>query len=63
MIVGYQVLTMVLLASFVTLVSCVAYSLTLNMEATCSTKMSVGFQRTSWYYIPENRTRITLSAM
>jgi hypothetical protein len=38
-----------------TLVSCSAYSSTLKMEATCSSEMSVSFQRTTWRYIPEDR--------
>jgi hypothetical protein len=37
-------------------VSCLAYSLTLKMEATCSSKTSVDFQQTAWHYIPEDRT-------
>jgi hypothetical protein len=35
---------------------CLAYSSTLKMEATCSSKMSVDFQRTKVLYIPEHRT-------
>jgi hypothetical protein len=35
------------------LVSCLVYSSTLKMEATCSCVTSVGFQRTTWRYIPE----------
>jgi hypothetical protein len=38
------------------LVSCLAYSLTLKMEATCSCKMLVDFQWTSQRYTPEDRT-------
>jgi hypothetical protein len=38
------------------LVSCLAYSVTLKMEATCSSKTLVDFQRTTWHYIPEDRT-------
>jgi hypothetical protein len=38
-----------------TLVSCLAYSLTLKTEASCSTEMSVDFQRTIRHYIPERR--------
>jgi hypothetical protein len=37
-----------------TLVSCLAYSSTLKMEAT-SSKTLVGFQQTTRYYISENR--------
>jgi hypothetical protein len=36
--------------------SCFAYSLTLKVEATCSSKTSVDFQRTTWHYIPQDRT-------
>jgi hypothetical protein len=35
------------------LVSCLAYSSTLKMEATCSFEMSVDFQRITWRYFPE----------
>jgi hypothetical protein len=45
-----------LLATFFTLVSCLAYSSTLKMEATYSSEMSVEFQRTIWRYIPEGKT-------
>jgi hypothetical protein len=38
-----------------TLVSCLAYASTLKMEATCSHKMAVDFQRTTWRYIPEDK--------
>jgi hypothetical protein len=38
------------------LVSCSAYSSTLKMEAICSFKTSVGFQRTTRRYIPEDGT-------
>jgi hypothetical protein len=38
------------------LVSCLAYSSTLKMEATCSSEMSVDFQQTVWRYIPDDRT-------
>jgi hypothetical protein len=37
-----------------TLVSCLAYSSTLKMEAICSFEMSVDFQWTTWRYIPED---------
>jgi hypothetical protein len=39
-----------------TLVSCLAYSSTLKMEAKCSSETSVDFQRTTRHYIPEDRT-------
>jgi hypothetical protein len=38
------------------LVSCLAYSSTLNMETTCFSETSVDFQRTIRRYIPEDRT-------
>jgi hypothetical protein len=37
-----------------TLVSCSVYSLTLKMEAICSSEMLVNFQWTTWHYIPED---------
>jgi hypothetical protein len=37
------------------LVSCLAYSLTLNIEATCSSKM-VDFQHAIWNCDPEDGT-------
>jgi hypothetical protein len=37
-------------------VSCLAYSLTLNVEATCSSETSVDFQQATWCYIPQDRT-------
>jgi hypothetical protein len=39
-----------------TLVSCSVYSSALKMEATCFSKISVDFQRTTRRYIPENST-------
>jgi hypothetical protein len=39
------------------LVSCLAYSLTLKMEAACSSEMSVDFQRTTRRDIPEDIRR------
>jgi hypothetical protein len=38
------------------LVSYLTYSLTLKMEATCSSEISADFQWTTWHYIPEDRT-------
>jgi hypothetical protein len=38
------------------LVSCLAYSSTLKMEAICSSKTSVETQRTTWRLIPEDDT-------
>jgi hypothetical protein len=37
------------------LASCFAYSLTLKMEVTCSSETSVGFQRTTRLYTPEDK--------
>jgi hypothetical protein len=37
------------------LVSCLAYSSTLKMEATYTSETSVYFQRTTWRYIAEDR--------
>jgi hypothetical protein len=37
------------------LVSCLAYSSTIKMQATCSSLIYVDFQWTTWRYIPENR--------
>jgi hypothetical protein len=44
-----------LLATCFMLVSFLAYSSTVNMEATCSSETSVEFQRTTRRYIPEDR--------
>jgi hypothetical protein len=44
------------LATLFTLVSCLAYSLTLKMEATFSPETSLDFQRTTRRYIREDRT-------
>jgi hypothetical protein len=38
------------------LVSCLAYCLALEIEATCSSEMLVDFQRTTQHCIPEDRT-------
>jgi hypothetical protein len=35
-----------------TLISCLVYSLTMMVEATCFSEMSVDFQWTTWCYIP-----------
>jgi hypothetical protein len=43
-------------ATSLMLVSCLAYSLTLKMEATRSSKMLVDFQWITWCYIPEEST-------
>jgi hypothetical protein len=38
------------------LVLCMAYSSTLKKEETCPSETSFDFQRTTWRYIPEDRT-------
>jgi hypothetical protein len=38
--------------------SCLVYSSTLKMEATCSIETSVDFQRTARRYIPEDRISV-----
>lgn len=45
-----------LLATFSTLLFCLAYSSTMMIEATCSSEISADFQQATWHYIPENRT-------
>jgi hypothetical protein len=45
-----------LLATSITLISFLAYSFTLKMEAACSSETSVDTQRTTRRYIPEDRT-------
>jgi hypothetical protein len=47
-------------ASCFLLVSCLAYSLILKMEVTCSSKTQPDFEQTTWHYIPEDRTLHTL---
>jgi hypothetical protein len=44
------------IAAWFVLVSCFAYSSTLNMEATGSYETSGDFRRTTWLYVPQNRT-------
>jgi hypothetical protein len=44
-----------LVAGCYVLVWCIAYSLTLKMEAVCSSKTLVDFDRTAGLYIPEDR--------
>jgi hypothetical protein len=39
--------------AIIMLVFCLAYSLALKMDATCSSETSVDFHRTAWRYIPE----------
>jgi hypothetical protein len=43
-----------LLATSLSLVSCLAYSLTLKMETTFSSETSVGFHWITQHYIPEH---------
>jgi hypothetical protein len=44
------------LATCFSLVSCLAYSSTTKMEATCPSEMSANFQDITWHYVPEDRT-------
>jgi hypothetical protein len=46
----------VLRETFFILVSCLAFSSILKMKTTCSSETSAAFQRTTWRYIPEDRT-------
>jgi hypothetical protein len=43
-----------LLATFLTLISCLSYSSSLKMEAKFSSEISVDIQRTTWRYISED---------
>jgi hypothetical protein len=52
---GWICLLHLLPATCFTLVSCLVYSLTLKMEATCSSEASVGFQRTTRRYTGQRR--------
>jgi hypothetical protein len=45
-----------LISTCFTLIYCLAYNLTLKMNAKYSSEMSVEFQQTTWRYIPEDRT-------
>jgi hypothetical protein len=45
------------LATCFMLVSCLAYSLALKMEVTCSSETLADFQLTTQHYIPEDGTR------
>jgi hypothetical protein len=49
-----------LLATCFMLVSVLAYSATLKMEVTCSSKTSVDFWWATWRYILENRTLLLI---
>jgi hypothetical protein len=51
---GFEVSTALLAICF-SLASCLAYSWTLKIEVTCSSEMSVDFQRTTMRYILEVR--------
>jgi hypothetical protein len=46
-----------------TLVSCLAYSSILKMDATCSSEASVEFQRTTRRYIPEDGIRFDFGSI
>jgi hypothetical protein len=50
-----------LIANCFVRLSCLAYSSILKTEATCSSETSIGFQQTTWRYIPEGRTLLKLS--
>jgi hypothetical protein len=45
-----------LLAVSFMLVSCLAYSSTMKMEAICTYKISADYHQTTWHYIVDNRT-------
>jgi hypothetical protein len=47
-----------LLAACFMLISCLAYSSTVNMKARCFSKTLVDFQWTTWRCIPEDRTLV-----
>jgi hypothetical protein len=49
-----------LLAACFMLVSCLAYSSTVTVEAKYSSEIPVDFQRATWRYIPEERTLIVV---
>jgi hypothetical protein len=53
---GSKQLGPALLATCFTLVSCLTYSLTLKIEATCSSETMIDFQQTTWCYTLEDRT-------
>jgi hypothetical protein len=52
-----------LLVAYLMLVSCLAYSLTMNIEALRSSVTSVGFHRATRRYIPEEITCHTLDCV
>jgi hypothetical protein len=49
-----------LLATCFILVSCLAHSLFLEMQMTCSSETSVDFQWTTRHYVPEHRTLLMM---
>jgi hypothetical protein len=51
-----------LLATCFTLVSCLAYFLTMKMEVPCSSKMLADLQQITWRYIPEDKVFLTMAA-
>jgi hypothetical protein len=46
----------IFIAAYFKMISCITYSSTLKMEATCSSETSVDFQPSIWRYNPEYRT-------
>jgi hypothetical protein len=64
-IVGFEVFNALVMKSFIfclalfatcaRLVSCLAYSFSMKLEARCSSETSADFQRTTWRYIREDR--------
>jgi hypothetical protein len=48
----------VMLATCFILVSCLAYSSTLKMEATYPSETLIDSQRITWHYIPEDATQL-----
>jgi hypothetical protein len=53
-VIGCQVVKRCITENALTLVSCLAYSSTLKMEAKCFSETLVDFQRTTRRYIPED---------
>jgi hypothetical protein len=51
------------LAVHVMLFSSLAYLSTLKVKATCSSETSLGCQRTSWHYIPEDITTVVRTSI
>jgi hypothetical protein len=48
-------------ATYLTLVSCSAYSLSLKMKVICSFEASVDFQQTTWNFIPKDRSVLCIN--